>query len=367
MTSNEQHDSSSAAAATAATTAVAGTSRERLKETFSTRMLQVVTLCETTSLTTSKIEHDEAEIDLRGHTFQVFVDEPEIDLTSWTDQEIEEEMVDIAKTPKLQTATVLIAALKIKPDKTSTVSLPTALTNDAHGANHHTTGICAAPSCKKPAFTSKHISWCEEHEQALVDPIRKDFESKRLTWPQWLQDWVSSFEESSLSIDEAHRLLYEVAVPKLHEISRYLEKDSTNKEDARISNKECQQILGAIGTYKARFNPLPGVVLFLVELALLFIVAFYRAFGLPATAAVTAFCAVAATALITTVIGVGIWRARTFFLKLGCGALVGAGVGTLVLGPLGGAAGALIGAGVTGLLNNPKNMEPYKEKGRWLS
>lgn len=292
---------------------------------------------------------DEEEIDLTDLTSLVEdtvnplltgggrIDEEEIDLTSladdaaFTDQEIEDQSNELAKNKFKIAASAAFAvkALQVKAEKTKPI--------------HDTSGICAASGCNEKAYTDKHVSWCPKHEDELVEPVCKDFQQEILKWPEWLQLKIQAFESIKLDLDEIHQLLYEVAVPKLKELL------PRTAEEA----KSRQHMLKAVATYKARFNPIPRMALLLLVLAMAIIFAFASSLIAPFVPALI-FCAAAGTALVTTVIGVGVWRSRVLLVNVGCGAMIGAGVGMLALRPAGAAAGALMGAGVAGFFCAPK-------------
>jgi hypothetical protein len=297
----------------------------------------------------------EEEIDLT----QLQVDddqEEEFDLTDlheindggFTDLEIEEKLEKLATNKFKATgfaAAFAASALKEKANKTTKP-------NHSHDPNDPPT--CAIFGCKEKAYTNTHTSWCQKHEDQMIDPIRNDFLQEVSKWPDWLQDKINAFGSIKLSVDDVHHCLFEVAVPKL--------KDLMSRVKGISLKAKINDMLKAIATYKARFGLIPGVAFMLLTFAVTILFAFGSVLLAPIVPALT-FCAAAGTALVATVVGVGVWRNRAFLVKLGYGAMIGAGVTMLTFGPAAAAAGALIGAGMTGwyLLPKEQRVEMYDE------
>lgn len=303
-------------------------------------------------LTVEHPENTEEEFDLTQLQV-VDAQEEEFDLTGlhdindggFTDQEIEYKLESLASNKFKATAyaaAFAAMALKEKADK------PTKPNNHANDPN--TAPACAVHGCKEKAYTNTHTSWCPKHEDQMIDPIRKDFLQEVSKWPSWLQDKIKAFEGIKFSVQDIHYCLFEVAVPRL--------KDLMSRVSCVSLKAKINDMLKAIATYKERFGLIPGVALMLLTFAVTILFAFGSVLLTPVVQALT-FCAAAGTALIATVVGVGVWRNRTFFVKLGYGALIGAGVTMLAFGPGAFTAGALLGAGVTGwyLLANEKRDE----------
>jgi hypothetical protein len=279
----------------------------------------------------------EEEIDLT-HLQVVDVPEEEFDLTDlhdindsgFTDVEIEVKLERLATNKFKATGYAAAFAAMALKEKANKPTKP-------HDPNNPPT--CAVHGCKEKAYTNAHTSWCQKHEAQMIDPIRKDFLEEVTKWPNWLQDKIKAFQGIKLSVNDIHHCLFEVAVPKLKGLM-------SRVADIALKVK-INDMLKAIATYRERFGQIPGVAFMLLTFAVTILFAFGSAVLAPFVPALS-FCAAAGAALIAMVVGVGVWRNKTFLVKLGCGALIGAGVAMLALGPAAATAGALIGAGMTG-------------------
>lgn len=201
---------------------------------------------------------------------------------------------------------------------------------------HEERPVCVVKGCNKTAFTSKHISWCDEHASKLTQPLRDDFHAKVQDWPKHIQQKIESFEEIHLEISEIHGLLY-------GELSQRLSYEVQNSKTSFNDKKACKDLLKGIATYKKHFNPEPfsaGMLLLAVVTSLIAL--------LEKEPGIVAFCVAVAVAVPTILIGIGVARQNALLFDLGCGGAIGLGIGMMVGGPAGGFIGMWIGVGIAG-------------------
>ncbi|CAB9520686.1 expressed unknown protein [Seminavis robusta] len=249
----------------------------------------------------------------------------------WTNAQVQEHIIEASKAPAARSASAAdlskAITLRRKIELGEVVALDDKL---------YTDGICAAPNCNKKAHTKKHISWCKEHEKALVKNSASDFDSEMKKWPKWLQEWVKELRGLQLNEEECHGLLYSFVPPML----LLLEKHSGH---SRTSAK----LFDAIATYKKHYNPIPAVASFLLTCALTFIISCLVAIILAVAVAIIQkileFVANAAEIIVLLLVHQVGWRAPECVSSMLAGGLVGAGVGASVSGA---AATLLVPAGV---------------------
>ena len=235
------------------------------------------------------------------------------DDVAFSDAEIERQLSELAKHKSnfASSAAFAAKALHVKADPARPSSHPDGSI------------LCAACGCNEVPCTDSPVSWCQKHEDLLLDSVRSDFRTEILTWPAWLQRKIQELESINLTVNDFHQLLYVVAVPKLKELK-------PRTEEEAICRRE---MLKAIATYKARFNLIPGALSLMVTLSITMLFAFASDMVAPFLPAVV-FCAAAGTALMAIVVGVGMWRSRALTIPMGYVAMIGAGVGMLSMGLL---------------------------------
>lgn len=181
----------------------------------------------------------------------------------------------------------------------------------------------------------------------MMQPIQNDFEKELRKWPESLRRKIAQFELIPLTADETQYLLYSTITAKLQRLEQSLSKSE------QVNG--CRDLLKAIASYRARFNPEPLAATELCKLAVSFILALVEKCG-----AAVVFCSAAALAIPVALVAVGIHRKDNFFEILGFSGLVGFGIGLAFGGPVGALAGASIATGVAGLVMKFSSEEKEK-------